>query len=113
MLGNYNQKIMNLSAQDAALAGIYTIQISQNQTRAQGLQSRIPALKAKEYNMKLSISPLRIKQTHIVGEVEVLEKPIKPKKLLIVIVAFITSLMFSIFLAFFLTFLSSLRNENN
>ncbi|MCF6173969.1 MAG: Wzz/FepE/Etk N-terminal domain-containing protein, partial [Campylobacteraceae bacterium] len=40
-LKDYNQKIMNLSTQDAALAGIYTIQISQNQERAQELQSSI------------------------------------------------------------------------
>ena len=110
-LKDYNQKIMSLSTQDAALAGIYTIQISQNQERAQALQSRISALKAKEYDMKLSVSPLRIKPTHIVGEVEVLERPIKPKKALIVIVSFITALMFSIFLAFFLSFLSGLRDE--
>ena len=112
-LENYNQKVMNLSTQDAALAGIYTIQISQNQERAQKLQSLVSELKEKEYAMKLAISPLRIKPTHIVGEVEVLERPIKPKKILIVIVAFITSLMFSIFLAFFLAFLSGLRDEKN
>jgi len=108
-LKNYNQKIMNLSVEDAALAGIYTIQISQNQSRAEGLQSRISALKAKEYTMKLAISPLRIKPTHVVGEVEVLDKPVKPKKALIVIVAFITGLMFSVFLAFFLEFVHSMK----
>ena len=112
-LENYNQKILNLSVQDAALAGIYTIQISQNQVQAQALQSRISALKAKEYTMKLSISPLRIKQTHIVGEVEILDSPVKPKKLLITIVAFITALMFSVFLAFFLEFLHGLKEEEN
>lgn len=112
-LENYNQKVMHLSAQDAALAGIYAIQISQNQKREQELQSLLSKLKEKEYTMKLSISHLRIKPTHIVGEVEVLEGPIKPKKLLIVIVAFITSLMFSVFLAFFLAFLSGLRDEKN
>ena len=111
-LADYNQKIMNLSTQDAALAGIYTIQISQNQIRAQGLQSRISALKAKEYDMKLSISPLRIKPTHIVGKVEVLNRPVKPKKILIVIVSLITALMFSIFLAFFLEFLRGFKKEN-
>ena len=110
-LAGYNQKIMNLSTQDAALAGIYTIQISQNQTRLQETQSLLSKLKAKESTMKLAISPLRIKPTHIVGKVEVLKRPIKPKKLLIVIIAFITSLMFSVFLVFFLAFLSALKDE--
>jgi len=110
-LENYSQRIMNLTAEDAALAGIYTIQISQNQTRAQGLQSRISALKAKIYNLELTVTPLRIKNTHIVGKVEVLDKPVRPKKVLIVIVAFITGLMFSIFLVFFLSFIQKIKEE--
>lgn len=110
-LEDYNQKIMNLREQDAALAGIYTIQISQNQSRAQELQSHISALKEKKYIMKLAISSLRIKPTHIVGEVEVLGKPVRPKKVLIVIVSCITGLMFSIFLAFFLEFLGGLNRD--
>ena len=111
-LDNYSQKIMNITAEDAALAGIYTIQISQNQTRLQSLQARISALKANVYDKELSITPLRIKQTHIVGEVEALDKPVKPKKVLIVIVAFITGLMFSIFLVFFLEFFKGVREES-
>jgi len=110
-LENYSQKIMNLSTEDAALAGIYTIQISQNQTQAQSLQALVSALKAKEYNLKLSISPLRIKQTHIVGNVEVLEKPIKPKKILIFLVSLITGLIFSVFMVFLLEFLRSIKEE--
>jgi len=110
-LENYNQKILNLSQKDAALAGIYTIQISQNQAQAQGLQSHISALKAKLYNLKLTITPLRISKTKIVGNIEVLDKPIKPKKALIMIVAFITGLMFSIFLVFFLAFVQGLKEE--
>jgi capsular polysaccharide biosynthesis protein len=110
-LKNYHKKILNLSEKDAALAGIYTIQISQNQSRLQGLQSRISALKTKLFNLKLDISPLRINQTHIVGKVEVLDKPVKPKKALTVIVAFITGLMLSLFLIFFLEFLGNIKEK--
>ena len=110
-LDNYSQKIMNITAKDAALAGIYTIQISQNQTRLQALQARISALKANIYTRELSITPLRIKPTHIVGKVEVLNKPVKPKKVLIVVVAFITGFMFAVFLVFFLEFLRSFKEE--
>lgn len=102
---------MNITTADAALAGIYIIQISQNQTQVQSLQARISALEEKKYNIALSISPLKIKQTQIVGEVEVLNKPIKPKKALIVIVSFISSLLLAIFLAFFLEFLRTLKEE--
>jgi len=111
-LKNYHQKVLNITEKDAALAGLYTIQISQNQARLQGIQSRISALKTKEFNLKLSVAPLRITQTHIVGEVESLDKPIKPKKALIVIVALITGLMFSIFIVFFREFLRGIKEEN-
>ena len=110
-LDNYSQKIMNITAKDAALAGIYTIQISQNQKAVQSLQERVSNLKADVYDKELSITPLRIKPTHIVGEVEVLDNPVKPKKALIVIVAFITGLMFAIFLVFFLEFMRSFKEE--
>lgn len=112
-LNDYNAKMLHITQKDAALAGLFTIQISQNQTNLQALESQISALKAKEYNLNLSISPLKIKQTHLVGEIEVLDKPVKPKKVLIVIVALITGLMFSIFIVFFLNFLQSMKKEEN
>ena len=110
-LKNYNEKILNITQKDAALAGLYAIQIGQNQTQVQELQLRISKLKTDVFNFKLSITPLRITQTHIVGEIEVLEKPLKPKKALIVIVAFITGLMFSLFLVFFLAFIKGIKEE--
>jgi len=111
ILKDYNTKMLNISKKDAALAGLYTIQISQNQARLQGTQSRLSTLKAKEFKLKLSIAPLRITQTHIIGNLDVVNKPIKPKKALIVIVSFITALMFSIFLIFFLAFIKGLKDE--
>jgi len=110
-LKDYSQKVMNLTAADAALAGIYTIQISQNQTQAQELQSTISELKAKMYNLKLRITPLRIKNTHIIGEMEVLDKPVRPRKVLIIIVSFVFGLMFAIFVVFFLNFLENSKNK--
>lgn len=104
-LRDYNHKIINIKSEDAALAGIYTMQISQNQTLKQALQKEISALKTKVYRLQLSISPLKIKKTDIVGSVDVLDRPVKPKKVLILIVSFITGLMFSVFLVFFFSFL--------
>lgn len=111
-LDTYRQKIISLKREDAALAGIYTLQIAQNQADLQQLKIYISELKTKEEELKLSITPLMMKPTHIVGEIETLEGPIKPKKLLIIIVAFITGLMLSIFLAFFLEFLRGVKEED-
>ena len=107
----YSQKIISLKSEDAALAGIYALQIGQKQSEVQNLKKYLSSLKNKEQNLKLSLTPLKMKPTHIVGEIETLEKPIKPKKKLIVIVAFITGLMLSVFLAFFLEFIKGMKEE--
>ena len=107
----YSEKILSLSSEDAALAGIYALQIGQKQSQLQSLKKHISSLKTKEQNLKLSLTPFKMKPTHLVGEIETLEKPIKPKKKLIVIVAFITGLMLSVFLAFFLEFIKGMKEE--
>ncbi len=111
-LADYSQKIILLKSEDAALAGIYALQIGQKQGELQELKKYISELKTKEQELKLSITPFMIKPTHIVGEIETLENPIKPKKLSIVILAFITGLLLSIFLAFFLEFLRGSKEED-
>ena len=114
-LDAYSQKIISLKSEDAALAGIYALQIGQigqNQTKLLEIQKYISELKNTEQKLKLSITPLMIKPTHIVGEIVTLENPIKPKKKLIIIIAFITGLMLSIFLIFFLEFLRGSTEED-
>ena len=106
---NYSKKILNLTKKDAALAGIYTIQISQNQVQQQELQSMLSNLKTKIFKLKLSISTLRISKTHIVGKVEILDDPIKPKKILTIIMSFITGLMLSLLLIFLLESLHGIQ----
>ena len=110
-IDNYSQKIISLKSEDAALAGIYALQIGQMQTQLQNLKTYISALKNEEEKLNLSITPSMVKPTHIVGEIETLDKPIKPKKKLIVIVAFITGLMLAVFLAFFLEFIRGIKDE--
>lgn len=110
-LNEYSQKIISLKSQDAALAGIYVLQIGQINNQLQELKKYISELKTKEQELKLSITPLMMKPTHIAGQVETYDKPIKPKKLLIIIIAFITGLMISVFLAFFLEFIKGSKEE--
>ncbi len=60
-----------------------------------------------------SAKTTKIKMTSLVGEITVSDKAVKPKKKLIVSVAFISGLMLSIFLAFFLEFIQAERKEEN
>lgn len=110
-LDDYNKKIISLKREDAALAGIYALQIGQQQTQLQALKKDISKQKEKEQDLKLSITPLMMKPTNIVGEIETLDDAVKPKKKLIVIVAFFTGLILSVFLAFFLEFISRIKKE--
>lgn len=58
--------------------------------------------------LKVLMEPYNYKNTEIVGAIITNEYPIKPKKSLIVAVAFVTGLILSIFFVFFLEFI---RNE--
>ena len=62
-------------------------------------------LKIEDYKFKLN----NIISTHIIGNIQTNNYPIKPKKKLIVIVAFITGLILSIFLVFFIEFIKSIK----
>ena len=55
--------------------------------------------------------PYNYKNTEVVGEIMINDNPVKPKKKLIVVVAFITGLMLSIFMAFFLEFIKGAKKE--
>ena len=101
-LNNYSQHKLALQEKDPILSSINAIQIAQSQTQLVDLQNLISELRKTEQELKLSLSPLKMKLTKVVGEIEVLEDPIKPKKKLIIAVAFITGLMLSVFLVFFL-----------
>jgi len=55
----------------------------------------------------------KIKMTQLVGDISIEDEPVKPKKALIIIVAFITGLMLSIFLAFFVEFLQGVKKTED
>jgi len=109
---NYEQRLLNISKQDAALAGIYAIEIGKKQAELNNIRSKVSNLKNVKNAIEVSISPLNIKKASIIGKIEIHDKPIKPKKLLMGIVSFITALMLSVFLAFFLEFVQGLKNED-
>ena len=107
----YENKLLNISKQDTSLAVIYAMEVGRSQTELNKVASQIYELKNKINDLKLSISPLKIQKATIIGKVTVLNKPIEPKKKLIVIIAFITGLMLSIFLVFFLEFIAGMKKE--
>lgn len=73
----------------------------------------INKLKERQNLLETLSSEHNIKNTEIVGKILVDEEPVKPKKALIVVVAFVTGFILSIFLVFFMSFIGSLRKEEN
>jgi len=112
-INNHQEKFLALSEHNVALAAIYSIEIGRQQDQIKSLTSEVLQLKNSVYDIEESLSPLNIKNAEIIGKIEKSDKPIKPKKTLIVIVAFIAGLMLSVFLVFFLEFLGGLNPKKS
>jgi LPS O-antigen subunit length determinant protein (WzzB/FepE family) len=110
-LKNYEEKLLNLTKADGTMAGVYAIVIEKKQTELNELKDKIYELKDSLNDLTLSISPLMVQSAKMVGKTELLDEPIKPKKTLIIAAAFITGLMLSVFLTFFLEFIKGSRKE--
>ncbi len=74
------------------------------------LVSKKTQLNEKIMKLKYNLTEQNVKNCDIVGDYVVHDYAVKPKKKLIVVVAFITGLILSIFLVFFLNFI---RNESS
>ena len=61
--------------------------------------------------LEKSLLPHNYKNTEIVGNIMTNDYPTKPKKKLIVVVAFVTGFILSIFLVFFIEFIKNGKNE--
>lgn len=71
---------------------------------------QIEKLKEELNALNILMKPYNYKNTEVVGKIMTNDYAIKPKKKLIVVVAFITGLILSIFLVFFIEFI---RNESS
>ena len=68
---------------------------------------------SKVNDLSLKISSNNIKETQIMGNFITNEYPIRPKKKLIVVVAFVTGFILSIFLVFFMQFIQNIKRNSN
>lgn len=98
---NYQNLILNLQNQIENL----------NTEKQAILNEKIPTLKRNYELEKLKLTNNTAKNSEIVGQMEIDENPVKPKKALIIIVAFITGLILSIFIVFIREFLQNGLNK--
>lgn len=95
---------------------LYLNEIQNQQVFLNSLYQRASELKAGEDKTQLKIEELKIKQSSIAGTninkyPSVPEKPIKPKKTLIVALAFVLGFMGSIMLTFIAEFINKVRQQ--
>ena len=69
-------------------------------------------LEEKKNLLASLLLPHNYKNSHIVGSILTNDYPAKPKKTLIIVVAFVTGLILSIFLVFFMEFMKSFKEED-
>lgn len=75
------------------------------------ITNKINDLKDKLQLEKLKLTNDSVKNSEIVGSILTDENPVKPKKKLIIAVAFVTGFILSIFLVFFMEFVNSIKKE--
>ena len=76
------------------------------------LTNSLYKLEDQKRTIELLLLPHNYKNTQIVGEIMTNDFPTKPKKILIVAVAFVTGFIISIFLVFFIQFIQGIRKES-
>lgn len=113
---NYQNLILNLQNQIENL----------NKEKQNIISEKIPSLKRNlefdiknkldSLNDKIELEKLKLanniaKNSEIVGDLQIKDNPIKPKKSLIVVVAFVTGFIMSIFLVFIMQFVAGIKKE--
>ena len=76
------------------------------------LTLKIDELVYKKTEIQDLLKPYNYKNSDIVGKIITSNYPVKPKKKLIIMVAFVTGLILSIFLVFFIEFIKSFKEED-
>lgn len=91
------------------VAAVYTMNLNAKTNELIELKDKAYRLRNDITNIKISLLDENIQPTKILGEVITSKSPIKPKKILIVVVSFVTGFILSIFLVFFIQFVNSFR----
>jgi LPS O-antigen subunit length determinant protein (WzzB/FepE family) len=104
------EKAQKLSKTNPTLSAIYMVEILKQQDKLSNLKRDSFELQNKIILNQQKLLPINIKPTKVVRTI-VYENHVKPKRALIIIVAFITSFILAIFLVFFIEFIRGERDE--
>ncbi|MEC9493310.1 Wzz/FepE/Etk N-terminal domain-containing protein [Flexistipes sp.] len=109
-----NEKRVNDKAQET----LFALEEINNQRLIQSLQDKIEELKLQKQEIrniqlkrvKLAMTEPYTHNTRVLGKIEVSENPVAPNKKLIIVVAFVTGIILSVFLIFFKEFIKGFKD---
>ncbi len=104
------QKAIKLANSNSSLSAIYMMEVLKQNNALIELESKKYTIQKEILNEQQKLLPINIKPTKVIKTI-VYENHVKPKRKLIIIVAFITSFILAIFLVFFIEFIKSFKNE--
>ena len=115
-LENGREKAMAAPRGDAMAVLLYSNELQDQQIYLNDLQQKLTMLENQKSQMLLKVDNINLKLAGIKGiklnrPANIPDKPIKPKKTLIVTLAFVLGLMGGIMLAFFVEFLGTARQR--
>lgn len=105
------KSINDILKSNPAVAAIYTMNLNAKTNELIDLKNKSFELRNDISKTKISMLPENIQVTKTLGALISSDSPIKPKKKLIVVVAFVTGLILSIFLVFFMSFIAGFKQE--
>lgn len=88
-----------------AVAAVYTIDLNTKASQLTELKAKIYAINNQLSDLSITLSSNNVKPTVLIGDIIKNDYPIKPRKLLIIAVSFVSGFILSIFLVFLLEFI--------
>lgn len=88
--------------ENPAVAAVYSIDLNNYTVELKNLKNSIYTINNQLNDLKLDISSKNLKATELIDKITTSDRPVKPKKVLIIVVGFVTGIILSVFLASFL-----------
>lgn len=105
-------KIDQILSQNAAVAAVYSIELNNKYFVLSEIKNKIYSINNQLNDLLIMISASNVNQTKVLGEILIKNYPIKPRKYLILTIAFILGVICSVTIAFALEFRKNVADEN-
>ncbi len=108
-IADYDRKVLKLTKNDVALLGAYFLETWKLRANIEKQENWIGSVSHQLGRARLML--IDTKPPQLVGEIIISDKPAKPRKALIITVGFVSGLLFSLLVVFFLDFLFEMREK--